>query len=110
MGKWLAVAAVLPFTVAAAAHAQVQMKGLTPVDVANVARNHALDLRILQQQGFDRSPALVGGMLVRQEVAPNAALGVGLANMYGRKKGSSLRIGDPPARSKKPAVSFIMKF
>ena len=108
MGKWLAVAAVLPFTVATAAHAQMQ--GLTPVDVASVARSHTLDLRISQQQGVDRPQPLVRGMLVQQEVSPNAAIGLGLANMYARKKGSSLRIGDPPARSRKPAVSFIVKF
>ena len=108
MGKWLAVAAVLPFTVATASHAQ--MKGLAPVDVANVARSHALDLRISQQQGVDRPQPLVRGMLVQQEVSSNAAIGLGLANMYARKKGSSLRIGDPPARSRKPAVTFIMKF
>ena len=110
MGKWLAVTAVLTLTVATAAHAQMQMKGLTPIDVANVARNHALDLRISQQQGVARPSALVSGMLVQQGVASNTAIGLGLANMYSRKKGSSLRIGDPPARSKKPAVSFIMKF
>ena len=108
MGKWLAVAAVLPFTVATAAHAQ--MKGLAPADVANVARSHALDLRISQQRGNDRPAALVDGMLVQHGVTPNAAIGLGLANMYARKKGSSLRIGDPPARSRKPAVSFNVKF
>ena len=110
MGKWLALAAVLPLTVATAAHAQMQMKGLAPVDVANVARNHALDLRISQQQGIERPAALVSGMLVQRDVAPNTAVGLGLANMYSRIKGSSLRVGDPPARSKKPAVSFIVEF
>ena len=108
MGKWLAVAAVLPLTVAAAA--QAQMKGLAPADVASVARNRTLDLRISQQRGFDRPSALVNGMLVHQDVAPNASVGLGLANMYGRKKGSSLRIGDQPTRSKKPAVSFSLRF
>ena len=108
MGKWLAVAAVLPFTVATAASAQ--MKGLSTVDVANVARGHALDLRISQQQGVDRPQPLVQGMLVQREVTSNAVIGLGLANMYARKKSSSLRIGDPPARSRKPAVSFSVKF
>lgn len=108
MGKWLSVAAVLPLTVATAAHAQ--MKGLAPADVASVARSHTLDLRISQLQGVDRPMPLVRGMMVQREVAPNTAIGVGLANMYGRKKGSNLRIGDPPARSRKPAVTFQMKF
>lgn len=108
MGKWLAVAAVLPFTVATTANAQI--RSLAPADVASVARSRTLDLRISQQQGFDRPPALVNGMLVRQDVAPNASVGLGLANMYGRKKGSNLRVGDRPTRSKKPAVSFNLRF
>lgn len=108
MGKWLAVAVVLPLGVATAAHAQ--MRGLAPADVASVARSHTLDLRISQKQGVDRPMSLIRGMLVQRDVAPNTAIGVGLANMYGRKKGTSLRIGDPPARSRKPAVTFQMKF
>lgn len=108
MGKWLAVAAVLPFTVATAAHAQ--MKGIAPADVASVARSHTLDLRISQQRGVAGPLPLVRGMIVQRELAPNTAIGLGLANMYGRKKGSSLRIGDQPARSRKPALTFLMKF
>ena len=108
MFKWLAVAVVSPLIVATAAHAQ--MKGLAPADVASVARSHTLDLRISQQQGFDRPLPLVEGMIAHGELAPNAMLGVGLANMYGRKKGSNLRIGDPPERSRKPAVTFQVRF
>ena len=108
MGKWLAVAVVMPLTAATAANAQ--MKGLAPADVASVARSHSLDLRISEQQGVDRPMSLVRGMIVQRDVARNTAIGVGLANMYGRKKGSNLRIGDPPARSRKPAVTLQMKF
>jgi hypothetical protein len=108
MGKWLAVAVVMPLTAATAANAQ--MKGLAPADVASVARSHSLDLRISQQQGVDRPMSLVRGMIVQRDVAPNTVIGLGLANMYGRKKGSNLRIGDAPARSRKPAVTFQMKF
>ena len=42
--------------------------------------------------------------------APNAFVGVGLANLYGRKKRGDARIADPPVRSKKPAVTFVLKF
>jgi hypothetical protein len=96
--------------VGTAAHAQMQMRGLTPADVAGVARSHALDLRLSQQQGVVAPLSLVRGMIVQHDIAPNTAVGVGLANMYGRKKGSSLRIGDSPARSRKPAVTFQMRF
>jgi len=108
MLRWLAVAAVSPLIVATGAHAQ--MKGLAPADVAGVARSHTIDLRISEQQGFDRPLPLVRGMLAHKDVAPNALVGVGLANMYARKKGQNLRVGDAPSRSRKPAVTFIMKF
>jgi hypothetical protein len=108
MLKWLAVAAVSPLIVATTAHAQ--MKGLAPAEVAGVARSHTIDLRISEQQGVDRPLPLVQGMLAHQDVAPNAIIGVGLANMYGRKKGQNLRVGDTPSRSRKPAVTLIMKF
>jgi hypothetical protein len=109
MVKWLAVAAVLPLLVATAAHAQ--MKGLAPADLAGVARNHMLDLRISQQQGIDGPMPLIRGMVVQRDVAANAFVGVGLASMYGRKKATnSIRITDPPIRSRKPAVTFVLKF
>ena len=108
MWKWLAVAAVSPLIVATAAHAQ--MKGLAPADVASVARSHSIDLRISEQQGFSRPLPMVQGMLAHQDLATNALIGVGLANMYSRKKGQNLRVGDAPSRSRKPAVTFIMKF
>ena len=107
MLKWLAVAAV-PLVSATAAHAQ--MKGLAPADVASVARAHELDLRVSQQRGYDRPLPLIQGTTVRQDVTPNAFVGIGLANMYGRKKGGNPRPGDPPTRSRKPAVTFVFKF
>jgi hypothetical protein len=107
--KWLAAAAVLPLVATTAARAQ--MKRLAPADVTDVARDHTLDLRISRQQGNERPLPLVRGMIAQQDVAPNAFIGVGLANMYGRKKGNpNLRLGDPPAPSRKPAVTFVLKF
>jgi hypothetical protein len=108
MRKWLAVAASSPLLVAMAAHAQT--KGLGAADVASVARSHQIDLRLSQQKGYDRPLALIDGMLVRKDVASNAFVGVGLATMYGRKKGSNLRIGDPPVHARKPAVTFSVRF
>jgi|1186.fasta_scaffold29929_2 hypothetical protein len=108
MHKWLAVAVFLPLLASTAAHAQ--MKGLLPADVAGVARNHAVDLRLAHQQGFDRALPLVRGLIARQDLAPNGFVGVGLASLYGRKKRGDPRITDSPVRSKKPAVTFVLKF
>ena len=75
-----------------------------------VARTHVLDLRLAQEQGIDRPLPLIRDMLVQKGVGPNAFLGIGLANLYGRKKGSDPSLGDRPTRSRKPAVTFVMKF
>src|SRR4051812_25212890 len=104
MHKWLALAVFVPLLASTAAHAQ--MKGLLPTEVAHVARNHSVDVRVAQQQGFDRPLPFVQGMIVRQDFAPNGFVGVGLANLYGRKKRGDPRITDSPVRSRKPAVTF----
>jgi hypothetical protein len=108
MARWLVIAAAWPLFAAAGAHAQVTR--LFPNDIVVVARTHALDLRLAQERGMDQPMPLMRGLLFEQGIAPNAVLGVGLANLYGRKKGSDPSLGDRPARSRKPAVTFVMKF
>ena len=79
MRKWLVVGGVAPLAAAAAAHAQ--MNGLAPADVASVARTRALDLRLSQQQGYQRPLPLIGGMIAPAGCrAQCARLGSGLAN------------------------------
>jgi hypothetical protein len=107
MRKWLAAGAILPLAAATAGHAQ--MKGLSPADIPRVARSHQLELRIADQHGYQGAVSLIRGMVFQRDVATNAFVGVGLANIYGRKK-RSLRINDVPSRSRKPAVTFVMKF
>ena len=92
---------------ASAAHAQ--MKELAPADAASISRAHTIDLRIAQQQGFDGPLPLMRGMIAQQDIATNALVGVGLANIYGRKK-RGLRINEGPTLSRKPAVTFVLKF
>lgn len=109
MRKWLGLLATLALAPATAVIAQVD--ALAKPDVASVARAHQIDLRLSQQQGNERPLPLIRGMIVQQEVAAGASVGLGLANLYGRRKnGSSARPGDPPAYSRKPAITFIMKF
>lgn len=109
MREWVAVVAVLPLI--AATGAQAQMKGMTADVVAEVAKTRALDLRLSQELGAQRPLPLVRGMIIARDVAPNALVGLGLANMYTRKKlGSNARGEDRPTRSRKPAVTFVLKF
>jgi hypothetical protein len=50
-------------------------------------------------------------MVLQEGIATNAFVGVGLANIYNRaKSGSNQRLSDRPARSRKPAVTFVLKF
>ena len=109
MREWLAVAAALPLF--AATGAQAQMKGLTADAVAEVAKTRALDLRLSQELGAQRPLSMLRGMIISRDVAPNALVGLGLANMYTRKKlGSNARGEDRPSRARKPAVTFVLKF
>ena len=106
MTKWLAIAAVPALIASAGASAQ-----LSGQLVAAQATTRALDLRLSQELGATRSAPLIRSMLLRQDIAPNAAFGLGLANIYAKRKGSAdLRIGDPTPHSRKPAVTFILKF
>jgi hypothetical protein len=107
MRKWLVLAAALPLFTATAAGAQ--MKALSATEVASVSRAHTIDLRIANQQGYDRPMPLMRGMLAQEDVADNAFIGVGLANIYARKK-RSLRADDAPVLSRRPAVTFVLKF
>ena len=109
MIKWLVIAALG----ASFAGGQVaaQMKGHSPAEIAGVARTRALDLRISQMPSMPTQPPLVASMLVSRELAPNARIGVGLASIYGRKKsGGEMRINGGPGRSRKPAVTFVLRF
>jgi len=108
MGKWLALAVLLPAMTATAA--QAQMKGLSPADVADVARSRTLDFSLQRDRDFGPTPLLINGMIAQQGVADNAFVGVGLARMYSRKKRGDARITDQPTIGRKPAVTFIMKF
>jgi len=109
MKEWLVIAAVLPF--AAATGAQAQMKGLAAMEIADVAKTRTLDLRLQQQVSAERTAPLMRGLMFQQDLAPNAAIGVGLANIYAKRRaGSDLQVGERPNRSRKPAVSFTFRF
>lgn len=109
MREWLVLAAVLPLF--AGTGAEAQMKGLTSGVVGEVATTRALDIRFSQETGSERPLPLIRQMIIGHDVAPNALVGLGLASMYARKKlGSEARGEDRPTRSRKPAVTFVLKF
>lgn len=110
MPKWLAIVGVLAALLGEAA-AGAQMKGLSPQDIAGVARTRALDLRIAQERAMPRAQPFAGGLIVRRDLGPNATIGLGLASLYGRRKSSGdMRINGGPGRGRKPAVTFSLRF
>ena len=107
MAKWLAigVAATLLWTSVASA----QLKNLGRSDIAHAGRAHALDLRLSPQMSIDQAAPLGGENFARRDIAPNATVGLGFAN--GRAKvGGGFRIGSGPARSRKPVITFTIRF
>ena len=109
MQSWLLMAAAAQAASAPAANAG--LKGLSPVDIGHAVAARVLDLRLVQQSGGFTTVPLIRGMIVQREVAPNAAIGVGLANLYSRRKmGFEASSDGRPKRSRKPAVTFLIRF
>jgi len=96
---------------AAAPAAQPDLRGLFPNSVAAMAKERVLDLRLSEELGSARRLTFSPGMILRRDLAPNAAIGLGLASIYGKKKaGSDSRADSRPGRSRRPAVTFVLKF
>lgn len=108
MVQWLVFAAA--FWLFLSSGAQAQMKSLGAVEIAEVARNRTLDLRIAASPSVNAQMSLVPNMVVHHNLTPNAAIGVGLANIYAKRRGSEFRLGQPLVRSHKPAMTFVFKF
>jgi hypothetical protein len=110
MSRWLAVLGAA--SLATAAQANAQAVPLAADEVARVASSRVIDLRLSQDSDYGRSPPMVRELLINRRVSGNAAIGLGLANFYSRRKaGSNWRTGDGTApRARKPAVTFLLNF
>jgi hypothetical protein len=107
MRRWLTIAAICPLFAASAA--QSQIKSMSIDEIAS-AKSRALDLRLSQPIDSAYSLPMAGGMIVQRKVAPNARVGVGLLNMFAKKMGPDWRVEGRSGRSRKPAVTFVLKF
>jgi hypothetical protein len=95
----------------AAVTGQPELRGVAAEEVANVARTRALDLRLSEEFGNQRPIPLLRGMIVHHNFTPNAMIGLGLSNIYAKRKvGSEARSDGSSSRSRKPAVTFVIKF
>lgn len=102
---WLAAAVAVPLVVSFPANAQVNRLEPRSAEKAAAAPNYVLPT--IPQ--FRSQSALQDGMIAREDVAPNAHLGVGLAPMLGRNI-RSVRIQQEPVPTRNPGVTFVFKF
>lgn len=108
MQSWLLIAALQAAPIASPG---MDLRGLAPAEIGHIAKARALDFHIQEDSPAAGPMSLIRGMIVQHEVTPNAAVGVGLSNLYDRRKsGLDAGTGSLPKRSKKPAVTFVLKF
>ena len=90
---------------------QLVLNGLVPDTIIAVAKERALDLHLSEERGVRQGLSFLPNMIVRHDIAPNAIVGLGLASMYTKRKlGSDSRSDGRPGRSRRPAVTFVLKF
>ena len=78
------------------AAAQPDLRGLAPGSVATIAKERVLDLRLSEELGSRRRLTFSPGMILRRDVAPNAAIGLGIASMYGKEGRRRFACRRPP--------------
>ena len=75
------------------------------------AHHRHVNLRIIQDRLTDESPIHNSGMIAQKSISSNATLGVGLFRMAPKKLGSGdWRLDGPAPKSRRAAVSFVVKF
>lgn len=106
MQRGLAAAAVVPFVVAAAAHAQVRaLQPTAPI----VVSSHSSKFGLPPDAQYAPSTALQRGVIAEKDLAPNAVPSVGLTDMLGRSA-RSLRLDEGLAPVRNPGASLVLKF
>lgn len=105
MRTWLAAVAAVPLVASVAAHAQHGGIELSTVTKATSTASYKLPTipQFTSQSSFE------DGMIAREDLAPNAHVGLGLAPMLGRNI-HSVRIEQEPVPTRNPGVTFVLKF
>ena len=109
MLEWLAIAAALPLGAAASNHPPARRP--IRIHVALPSRPRQANFNIPREFPIADPPSRSLGMLVHDNLAPNAVVGLGLAKLPRRgRPGPDFRIGRGEAHMRKPGVTFIYKF
>src|SRR4051794_29056045 len=106
MSRWLVVLGAALFITAVHVNAQSARGFADPV--ARGAASSVIDIRLSQPLGAETATPMIRELLVNRRVAGNAAIGLGLADFYSRRKrNSDGRLGDGTTpKGRKPAVTF----
>ena len=108
--RWLAIAGLTPLIAAVAVNAQpprpVETKRISPSD----GHRRAINLRLIQEPGFDYLIPATIGVVADTPVAPNARIGFHLINVGRPRLGPEWRTDGRVPRSRRPAVSFTFRF
>ena len=108
MTRWLTAAAAIWLLGSSGAVAQV--KSLGTIEVVGKSAGRTLDPRIRPDSGGGIHQYQSASMLLSREVGENAAIGFGIAKVYGRRPTGDYRVGERTVRTRKPAVTFVLKF
>src|SRR6476469_2028981 len=101
MQLWLLIAAA--GQAASVPNMGAGIRGLAPFELGHIATSRALDLRLSHELRAPTPLPLIRGMIVQRGIAANAAIGLGMANLYEkRRSGFDARDDARPKRSRKP--------
>jgi hypothetical protein len=93
------------------AHAAPGAHPLLTAARPDVPAHRGIGFRLVRDPEFDPSPVYHSGIVGQTEIAPNATLGIGLLKARPKKPGSGeWRFDSGAPRSRKAAVSFLLKF
>ena len=106
MLEWLAMAAAAP---AIAAHGAHPPMALRMQALPAVPKRPSADLSLPAIPPPAARQLVMDGMIVRDRLAPNATVGLGIASL-GKRNVSDFRTGQRAHRSHRPAVTFVLKF
>ena len=104
MRRWLTGAVISPLVVSFAAHAQVLGHNRAFVKNANSTSRFLLP----SVPQFAAVSPLKDGLIAREDVAPNAQVGVGLVSMSGRNI-HGVKIEPEPVPTQNPGITFIVR-
>ena len=109
MQRWLVIAGIAPLLAATAANAQVS-RPFDTREPAPAPRAPSVNFRLVQEPSLNRVDPPSTGWQADTAVGPNARLGFRMITVSRPKLGPEWRMDGRAVRSRKPAVSFSLRF